>query len=132
MICRTILFAAMIVGLAACEAQERSAGADSENALALDESEVRAIANEFAIFKGMTLLCDGTEEDHLTPFMEELRITNAPKELRDDVIASSVEMMGKISAEEPEYICTPEMFEGAEARVAQAELNWDQMRGLTQ
>ena len=40
--------------------------------------------------------------------------------------------MNKISAEEPEYICTPEMFESADLRVSQALLAWDEMRGITQ
>ena len=90
------------------------------------------IANEFAIHKGITLLCGRDETDHLTPFMDELRHTGASQEFRESVMSESIEMLNKIGVEEPEYICTPEMFEGAETRVTQAHQQWDEMRGISE
>ena len=95
-----------------------------------DEIKLRSIANEFAIQKGMTLLCEGDDKDYLTPFMEDLRQVGVTRELRDEITADSVEMMNKISTEEPEYICTPEMFESSAARAEEAQQTWDRMRGL--
>jgi hypothetical protein len=98
----------------------------------MTESDIRMIAGELAILKGINLLCGREDSDQLTAFMEDLRYEGIARELREDIAADSVELMNKISAEEPEYICTPEMFESADLRVAQALLAWDEMRGITQ
>jgi len=128
---RTALTAlSCITTLVACSA-ESSAPQSANNSFNLDEATIRTIASEFAIQKGMYLLCDGPETDQLSQFMEDLRYAEAPRELRDSITTDSVEMLNKISAEEPEYICTPEMFEGAEQRVTEAQLQWDKMRGIT-
>ena len=95
-----------------------------------DETEIRSIASAFAIKKGMTLLCEGDDVDYLTPFMEDLRQAGVPPQLRDEIMADSVEMMNKISTEEPEYICTPEMFQSSVARAEEAQQAWDRMRGI--
>lgn len=127
-----LLTSAILAGLTACSAQNSADNTIPVSGFNLDEAEIRDIANEFAIQKGMTLLCEGYEKDYLTPFMEDLRYAKAPREFRDSITEDSVEMMNKISVEETEYICTPEMFESAEARVTAAQLKWDEMRGITQ
>ena len=65
-----------------------------------------------------------------TEGVEDLRQAGVPSELRDGIMADSVEMMNKISTEEPEYICTPEMFQSSVARAEEAQQAWDRMRGL--
>ena len=123
-------FSALLIGVAA--ASGCSAGDSRSGNTDLTEDNVRAIANEFAIEKGMNLLCDRTGEDHLTPFMDELRHSGLPRETREAIAADSVAMMNRIGTEDPEYICTPEMFESAEVRIAEAERRWDEMRGVTE
>ncbi|WP_348763487.1 hypothetical protein [Hyphomonas atlantica] len=80
----------------------------------------------------MNLLCEREGPDLLGSFMEDLRYEGVDRQMRESIMAESVETMNKISAEEPEYICTPEMFESANLRVSQAMLSWDEMRGITQ
>lgn len=98
----------------------------------MDEAAIRMIAGELAIQKGINLFCDRDQPDRLSGFMEDLRYESVARELREDIAADSVDLMNKISAEEAEYICTPEMFESADLRVSQALLAWDEMRGITQ
>ena len=113
-------------------------GCSGENALSpqaangLDETAIREVASELAIQKGMNLLCGREDTGRLSVFMEDLRYEQVDRLVRESIAAESVELMNKISAEEPEYICTPEMFESADKRVTQALLTWDEMRGITQ
>ena len=114
--------------LAGCSGESVS----TDNSSGMDEADIRRIAGELAIQKGISLLCDREATDQLSEFMEDLRYEGVARELREDIAADSVVLMNKISAEEPEYICTPEMFESADLRVSQALLAWDEMRGITQ
>ncbi|CUS55663.1 hypothetical protein MGWOODY_Hyp1028 [hydrothermal vent metagenome] len=114
--------------LAGCSEESVS----TDNSSGMNEADIRMIAGELAIQKGISLLCDREATDQLSEFMEDLRYEGLARELREDVAADSVVLMHKISAEEPEYICTPEMFESADLRVSQALLAWDEMRGITQ
>lgn len=98
----------------------------------MDEADIRMIAGELAIQKGINLFCDRDQSDRLSVFMEDLRYEGVARELREDIAADSVDLMNKISAEEAENICTPEMFESADLRVSAALLAWDEMRGITQ
>ena len=104
----------------------------TQSSSGINETEVRLIANDLAIERGMNLLCEASGDDNLSTFMEELRHSGISKEARESIAADSVTMMNKISTEEPEYICTPEMFEGSSIRVAEAQKKWDEMRGITQ
>jgi len=126
---RALLFT-FLAAMAACSDVDASSTDAPGTEPVFDEIKLGSIANEFAIKKGMTLLCEGDDKDYLTPFMEDLRQAGVPSELRDGIMADSVEMMNKISTEEPEYICTPEMFESSAARAAEAQHKWDRMRGL--
>lgn len=132
MIGRSVLIAATLCGIAACSAQDVSGPSDEDSWRARHEADIRSIANVFAIRKGMVLLCEGEEHDYLTAFMDELRQANIPADLRASIAADSVDMLNKISTEEPEHICTPEMFESSLERIAAAQLKWDEMRGITQ
>jgi len=115
--------------LAGCSGESVS----TDESSGMDEADIRMIAGELAIQKGINLLCDReATDDRLSEFMEDLRYEGVARELREDIAADSVVLMNKISAEEPEYICTPEMFESADLRVSQALLAWDEMRGITQ
>lgn len=121
----------ILVGLtisAACSGEPNS---PSEGPGFSDQA-IRSIASDLAVQKGMNLLCDRVSEDELGSFMEDLRYEGIDRDVRESIMSDSVEMMNKISAEEPEYICTPEMFESADLRVSQALLTWDEMRGITQ
>jgi len=104
----------------------------TQSSTGINEADIRLIANDLAVEKGMNLLCEANGEDNLSTFMEELRHSGISKEVRESIAADSVVMMNKISTEEPEYICTPEMFEGSAIRVAEARKKWDEMRGITQ
>ncbi|MDX1293224.1 MAG: hypothetical protein R3265_10455 [Hyphomonas sp.] len=122
---------ALLVGLvmlAGCSGEMESA----DDRTGMNEADIRMIAGELAIQKGMNLLCERDQAERLSGFMEDLRYEQVARELREDIAADSVELMNKISAEEPEYICTPEMFESADLRVSNALLAWDEMRGITQ
>jgi len=121
----------ILVGLtisAACSGEPNS---PSEGPGFSDQA-IRSIASDLAVQKGMNLLCDRVSEDELGSFMEDLRYEGIDRDVRESIMSDSVEMMNKISAEEPEYICTPEMFESADLRVSQSLLTWDEMRGITQ
>ena len=122
------LIAISLVLAAACSNERISPPSEQR----LNEEAMRDIASEFAIQKGMNLLCEREGQDLLGNFMEDLRYEGVDRQMRESIMAESVEMMNKISAEEPEYICTPEMFESANLRVSQAMLSWDEMRGITQ
>ena len=122
------LIAISLVLAAACSDERISPPSEQR----LNEEAMRDIASEFAIQKGMNLLCEREGPDLLGNFMEDLRYEGVDRQMRESIMAESVEMMNKISAEEPEYICTPEMFESANLRVSQAMLSWDEMRGITQ
>tara|TARA_R100000365_G_C2734952_1_gene64505 strand:+ start:574 stop:957 length:384 start_codon:yes stop_codon:yes gene_type:complete len=122
------LIAISLVLAAACSDERISPPSEQR----LNEEAMRDIASEFAIQKGMNLLCEREGPDLLGSFMEDLRYEGVDRQMRESIMAESVEMMNKISAEEPEYICTPEMFESANLRVSQAMLSWDEMRGITQ
>ena len=117
-----------LLAVASCE-QETS---ERHSSAGINETQIRLIANDLAVEKGMNLLCEANGEDNLSTFMEELRHSGISKEVRESIAADSVVMMNKISTEEPEYICTPEMFEGSAIRVAEARKKWDEMRGITQ
>ena len=122
------LIAISLVLAAACSNERISPPSEQR----LNEEAMRDIASEFAIQKGMNLLCEREGPDLLGNFMEDLRYEGVDRQMRESIMAESVETMNKISAEEPEYICTPEMFESANLRVSQAMLSWDEMRGITQ
>ena len=122
------LIAISLVLAAACSNERISPPSEQR----LNEEAMRDIASEFAIQKGMNLLCEREGQDLLGNFMEDLRYEGVDRQMRESIMAESVEMMNKISAEEPENICTPEMFESANLRVSQAMLSWDEMRGITQ
>ena len=122
------LIAISLVLAAACSDERISPPLEQR----LNEEAMRDIASEFAIQKGMNLLCEREGPDLIGSFMEDLRYEGVDRQMRESIMAESVEMMNKISAEEPEYICTPEMFESANLRVSQAMLSWDEMRGITQ
>ena len=122
------LIAISLVLAAACSDERISPPSEQR----LNEEAMRDIASKFAIQKGMNLLCEREGPDLLGNFMEDLRYEGVDRQMRESIMAESVEMMNKISAEEPEYICTPEMFESANLRVSQAMLSWDEMRGITQ
>ena len=122
------LIAISLVLAAACSDERISPPSEQR----LNEEAMRDIASEFAIQKGMNLLCEREGPDLLGNFMEDLRYEGVDRQMRESIMAESVETMNKISAEEPEYICTPEMFESANLRVSQAMLSWDEMRGITQ
>ena len=122
------LIAISLVLAAACSDERISPPSEQR----LNEEAMRDIASEFAIQKGMNLLCEREGQDLLGNFMEDLRYEGVDRQMRESIMAESVEMMNKISAEEPENICTPEMFESANLRVSQAMLSWDEMRGITQ
>ena len=122
------LIAISLVLAAACSNERISPPSEQR----LNEEAMRDIASEFAIQKGMNLLCEREGQDLLGNFMEDLRYEGVDRQMRESIMAESVETMNKISAEEPEYICTPEMFESANLRVSQAMLSWDEMRGITQ
>ena len=122
------LIAISLVLAAACSDERISPPLEQR----LNEEAMRDIASEFAIQKGMNLLCEREGPDLLGNFMEDLRYEGVDRQMRESIMAESVEMMNKISAEEPKYICTPEMFESANLRVSQAMLSWDEMRGITQ
>lgn len=122
------LIAISLVLAAACSDERISPPSEQR----LNEEAMRDVASEFAIQKGMNLLCEREGPDLLGNFMEDLRYEGVDRQMRESIMAESVEMMNKISAEEPEYICTPEMFESANLRVSQAMLSWDEMRGITQ
>lgn len=122
------LIAISLVLAAACSNERISPPSEQR----LNEEAMRDIASEFAIQKGMNLLCEREGQDLLGNFMEDLRYEGVDRQMRESIMAESVEMMNKISAEKPEYICTPEMFESANLRVSQAMLSWDEMRGITQ
>ena len=104
--------------LAGCSEESVS----TDNSSGMNEADIRMIAGELAIQKGISLLCDREATDQLSEYMEDLRYEGLARELREDVAADSVVLMNKISVEEPEYICTPEMFESADLRVSQALL----------
>lgn len=114
--------------LAACGGEPNS----SSEGPGFSDQAIRSIASDLAVQKGMNLLCDRVSEDKLGSFMEDLRYEGIDRDIRESIMSDSVEMMNKISAEEPEYICTPEMFESADLRASQALLTWDEMRGITQ
>ena len=122
------LIAISLVLAAACSDERISPPSEQR----LNEEAMRDVASEFAIQKGMNLLCEREGPDLLGNFMEDLRYEGVDRQMRESIMAESVEMMNKISAEEPENICTPEMFESANLRVSQAMLSWDEMRGITQ
>jgi hypothetical protein len=124
-------FALMLVSLAfltGCSG-EREVGSDASGH---DTAQLGAIASDLAIQKGMSLLCDREQPDHLSYFMADLRQESVDPAVRERIAEESVEMMNKISTEEPEYICTPEMFESADSRATEALIAWDEMRGITQ
>ena len=114
--------------LAGCSGESVSKDDSSD----MSEADIRMIAGELAIQKGINLLCGREDTDQLSEFMEDLRYEGVDRELREDIAADSVVLMNKIAAEDPEYICAPEMFESADQRVSQALLAWDEMRGITQ
>tara|TARA_X000001316_G_C920253_1_gene34422 strand:+ start:426 stop:809 length:384 start_codon:yes stop_codon:yes gene_type:complete len=122
------LIAISLVLAAACSDERISPPPEQR----LNEEAMRDIASEVAVQKGMNLLCEREGPDLLGNFMEDLRYEGVDRQMRESIMAESVEMMNKISAEEPENICTPEMFESANLRVSQAMLSWDEMRGITQ
>lgn len=94
----------------------------------LEGSKVMAIAADFAIHKGITEACGGDEPDHLVPFIDQLRTLPAdPDLIRSSELVAS-EMYDMARKEEPEHVCTPEMFEGISQRVANARLDWEAIR----
>ena len=121
---------ALMAGLAvlgACSAEE-TAPAATAHAVELDAGMVLAITAEFAVHKGMNELCDGNGPDHLEPFLQELTEFEAPPDLVDNANRVAEELLTMIRDEEPEYVCTPEMFESASARVAEAGQDWIDMK----
>ena len=93
-----------------------------------DESKILALAADFAIHKGLTEACDGDDPDHLSTFFGEIVAMGASDALIESTRLVATEMYDMARKEEPEYVCTPEMFEGVNARVAAARLDWVDIR----
>ncbi len=108
---------------AACAGEQVETTAPA-TAIEFDAAQVLAISAEFAIQKGMEEACDGSEPDLLSPFLDELRDLGASPELVKNAEGVATDMYDMARSEEPEYVCTPEMFEGATERVAKAQADW--------
>ena len=77
--------------LAGCS--EESVSTDKSSGM--NEADIRMIAGELAIQKGISLLCDRAATDQLSEFMEDLRYEGVARELREDIAADSVVLMNK-------------------------------------
>ena len=115
----------IVLGACAPEASAPITAPDIDRPVVqLDGSQVLAIAADFAIHKGLTEACASDEADHLLPFLDGLRDLPASADLilSSQMVAS--EMYDMARKEEPEYVCTPEMFEGVTERVAGSHTQW--------
>ncbi len=122
---------AAVAGSAACTPEVAGGVGDGPEAAAateLDTATVLAIAAEFGIRKGMTEACDGTDPDRLAGFLAELRALETDPLLVREAERVSDDMYEMARVEEPEYVCTPEMYESSTQRAAKAEADWSDLR----
>ncbi|WP_340693166.1 hypothetical protein [Hyphomonas sp.] len=94
-----------------------------------DPDRLKAIADVFATEHGMMNLCGDEVPVRLTLFMAELGASTTPPELVSSLMAANDAKIEELQAAEPEYICTPEMFESREANSMAAQEEWNVMRG---
>ena len=127
MITRSAISTIVFPLLSACEHPQKSQTATPAITGAQSES-ILSIARDLSIQRGMTKLCEGTGQNLLAPFLEDLNTMNASYGLMSEVQSVILETSSQLAREEPEYICTPEMSEDSTTRVLEATRSWNTIK----
>lgn len=118
------IFGALLTLLVACE--KPNSGEDST----VSHKELETIAVTLAYREGIARRCNVEEESRLPQYLDELSQTNVNPALVEILRLETEKILEDAAIEEPEYLCTPEMFEQSAEMSADAWEHWVELRDV--